>query len=194
MFHGHGTGKDDAKNNILRYFQQVDQGLRNILKEGPAPLVLAGVDYLFPIYREANSYPHLVEQGITGNPESLKAEELHEQARGIVEPQFLKAQEEAMAKYKQLAGSVRASKDLKEIVPAAWEGRIDILFVAGDVQQWGFFDPDKHVVHIHVEPEPGDEDLLDLAAAHTFLNGGRVYALRLEEMPDETALATIFRY
>jgi len=194
MFHGHGAGKDDAKNNILRYFQQVDQGLRNILKEGSAPLVLAGVDYLFSIYREANSYSHLVEQGITGNPESLKAEELHGQAWGIVEPQFLKVQEEAIAKYKQLAGSVRASKDLKEIVPAACEGRIDILFVAVGVQQWGFFDPDKHVVHIHVEPEPGDEDLLDLAAVHTFLNGGTVYALKLEEMPDETPLAALFRY
>jgi hypothetical protein len=194
MFHGHGVGKDDAKNNILRYFQQVDQGLRNILKEELAPLVLAGVDYLFSIYREANSYPHLVEQGITGNPESLKAEELHGQAWGIVEPQFLKAQEEAMAKYKQLAGSARASKDLKEIVPAACEGRIDSLWVAVGVQQWGFFDPDKRTVHIHAEPEPGDEDLLDFAAVHTILNGGTVYAMKPEEMPDEAPLAAVFRY
>jgi len=43
-----------------------------------APLVLAGVEYLFPIYQEANTYPDLVEEGITGNPENLKPEELHD--------------------------------------------------------------------------------------------------------------------
>ncbi len=157
-------------------------------------LVSCRVDYLFPIYREANSYPHLLEQGITGNPESLKAEELHGQAWGIVEPQFLKAQEEAMAKYKQLAGSARASKDLKKIVPAACEGRIDILWVTVGVQQWGFFDPDKCTIHIHAEPEFGDEDLLDFAAVHTILNGVTVYAMKPEEMPDEAPLAAVFRY
>jgi len=31
--------------------------------------VLAGVEYLFPIYQEANT-PDLVEEGITGNPET----------------------------------------------------------------------------------------------------------------------------
>jgi hypothetical protein len=30
--------------------------------------VLAGVEYLLPIYREANTYPHLLAEGIHGNP------------------------------------------------------------------------------------------------------------------------------
>lgn len=194
MFHGHGTGKDDAKDNILRFFHQIDDGLRPVLSQEKAPLVLAGVDYLHSIYREANSYPHLMDQGITGNPEQLKGEDLHEQAWGILEPHFLIAQEEAVAQYRQFAGTDRASDSLKEIVPAACEGRIDVLWVAVGVQQWGFFDPDKRAVHLHVEPEPGDEDLLDFAAVHTFLNGGMVYALKPEEMPDETPLTALFRY
>jgi hypothetical protein len=87
MFHGHGVGKDDAKDNILRFFHLLDQGLYALLGKESAPLVLAGVDYLFPIYREANSYPHLMERGIAGNPEGLKGEELHEQGWRIVEPE-----------------------------------------------------------------------------------------------------------
>ena len=194
MFHGHGVGTDDAKDNILRFFNQLDQGVYAFLGNENVPLVLAGVDYLLPIYREANSYPHLMNEGITGNPEGLKAEELHGQAWKIVEPHFVKAQEEAICRYRQFAGSERASNSVKEIVPKAYDGRIDILFVAVGVQQWGVFDSRTRQVHLHPETESGDEDLLDFAAAHAYLNGGTVYALKPEVMPDETPLAAVFRY
>jgi hypothetical protein len=194
MFHGQGVGKDDAKDNILRFFHLLDQGLYALLGKENAPLILAGVDYLLPIYREANSYPHLLKEGITGNPEALKGEELHDEAWKIVAPHFLKAQEEAISQYKQFAGSERASNIVKEIVPKAYDGRIDILFVAVGVQQWGVFDSKTRQVHVHGEAEHADEDLLDFAAVHTYLNGGTVYALKPEEMPDETSLAAVFRF
>jgi hypothetical protein len=194
MFHGQGVGKDDTKENILRFFRQLDQGLSALLGKENAPLVLAGVDYLFPIYRDANSYPKLMEKGITGNPEGLNGEELQKQAWGIVEPYFLNAHEEAIAKYKQLAGSGRTSNSVKEIALRAYDGRIDILFVVVGIQQWGVFDPEKHAVHLHHKPELRDEDLLDFAGVCAYLNGGTVYALKPEKMPDETPLAAIFRY
>ncbi|MBC7076734.1 MAG: hypothetical protein H5T92_00240 [Synergistales bacterium] len=78
-FHGHDPA-DEAKDRILRYFRQVNDGLSQVLKDERAPLVLAGVDYLLPLYREANTYPHLSEQGITGNPEALTPAELHGRA------------------------------------------------------------------------------------------------------------------
>ena len=194
MFHGQGVGTDDAKDNILRFFHQVDDGLHKLVRKEQTPLILAGVEYLFPIYREANSYPYLIDQGITGNPEGLKAEELHEQALKIVEPYFLKTQEEAMAQYKQLAGSERASNSLNAIVQRAYDGRIEILIVAVGIRQWGFFDLKTRMVHLHPEAEPGDEDLLDFAAVHTFLNGGKVYAVKPEKMPDQSPVAAVFRY
>lgn len=36
------------------------------------PLVLAGVEYLLPIYRRANTYPYLLDGGVTGNPEGRR--------------------------------------------------------------------------------------------------------------------------
>jgi hypothetical protein len=194
MFHGQGAGTDEAKKNILRYFQQIDHGLQNLLIKENAPLVLAGVDFLFPIFKEASSYPLLMAEGIPGNPENLKEETLHKQAWEIVEPCFLKTQEEAISQYRQLAGNGRTSNTLKEIIPKAYEGRIDVLFVAVGVQQWGVFDPGRYRVDLHSEPEPADEDLLDFATVHSFLNGGTVYALRPEEMPEETPIAAIYRY
>jgi len=47
---------------------------------------------------------------------------------------------------------------------------------------------------VHEEAEPGDEDLLDFAAMQTLLNGGIVYAVEPQKVPDEALLAAVFRY
>jgi hypothetical protein len=197
IFHGHGVASaDDPKDYISRYFHQVDETLQDLLRDEQALLVLAGVDYLHPIYKEANAYPYVVDEGIEGNPEELSAEELHERAWAIVQPLFLAAQTEAAAQYRQLAGagSEQASNDLKEVVPAAYHGRVETLFVAVGLQQWGTFDPETNTVRVHEEAEPGDEDLLDFAAVQALLNSGTVYAVEPEKVPDEAPLAALFRY
>lgn len=194
IFHGHGVGINDAKANILRYFHRVDKGLHQLFRDEHAPLVLAGVDYLLPIYREANTYPHLVNDGIEGNPEEMSAEELHKQARAIMRPLFLTAQREAARQYRVFAATERASNDVREIVPAAYHGRVETLFAAVGLQQWGAFDPDTNVVQLCEELGPGGEDLLDFAAVHTLLNGGTVHALEPQKVPDEAPLAAVFRY
>jgi hypothetical protein len=193
-FHGHGGAPDDLKENLLQYLRQVDKGLHDLIGSSQSPLVLAAVDYLFPIYKEANTYAHLMEQGIPGNPEGLSAQQLHAQAWNIIEPHFQQAQQDAVSQYNRLAGTGRSSKDLEVIVREAYHGRVDVLFVATGVQRWGSFDVDANAVHWHDKTEPGDEDLLDFAAIQTFLNGGTVYAVEPENVPDDRHLAAIFRY
>ena len=190
-FHGH---ESDAKSDILRYFHKVDRGLRAMLADERAPLVLAGVEYLLPIYREANTYPHLVAEGLTGNPEEVSAADLHVRAWALVQPLFAQAQQEAAAAYQQHAGTDLASNQIVEVVPAAHQGRVKTLFVRLNRQQWGVFDAETQRVHLHDESEPGDEDLLDLAATQTVLNGGTVYAVQQEHMPDDALVAAVFRY
>lgn len=194
MFHGHGVGADDQKTNILRFFHVVNDALQNFLGEEDIPLVLAGVDYLLPIYREANSYNNLQEEWITGNPEELKAEELHQAAWNIVEPYFKREQAEAAGIYQQVQGSDRASDDIRKIVPAAHYGQVQQLFVLLDVHQWGLFDPDTGEVQMHEAFSTDGADLIDLAASHTFLNGGKVYAFNADEAPLESAAAAVLRW
>lgn len=197
IFHGHGVASaDDPKDYILRYFHRVDEGISEVLRGQQASLVLAGVDYLHPIYRKANTYPHLVDDGIEGNPEELSAEELHRRAWPVVHPLFQADQKDAAAQYKQLAsaGSKRASSDLNQVISAAYHGRVETLFVTTDLQRWGIFDPNSNEIELHEETRAGNEDLLDLAAVHTLLNGGTVYAVEPEKVPGETALAALFRY
>jgi hypothetical protein len=194
MFHGHGAGTDDTKDRIISFFRRIDSGIQEVLSEENAPLVLAGVDFLLALYRKANSYTGLYEEGITGNPEGFNAKELYEQAWKIVEPHFQEVVNAAAARYRQFAGTSRASDDLRVIIPASHHGRVELLFVAVDIQTWGVFDPLTDSVTMHERWEPGDEDLLNLAALQTMRNGGTVYAAELDEIPDNAYSAALFRY
>lgn len=194
MLSGGGAELDDAKENILKYFRQIDKGLHALMKEEKIPLVLAGVDYLFPIYREANTYPHLMDEGITGNPKGISTEQLHKQSLDIVQPHFLKAEQDALAQYRQSSGTGLTSNDIKEIVPAAYHGRIASLFVTTGHQQWGVFNQERNEVELHGKITQGSEGLLDFSAIQTFLNGGTVFSLPSEKMPDAASIAAVFRY
>ena len=129
-----------------------------------------------------------------GIPEGLSAKELHAQAWTVVRPYFQKAQQEAIGRYKEFAGSGRTANRVRKIIPAAYHGRIELLFAVPDFQQWGTFDPSTDEIHLHKKEKTGDEDLLEFAAIQTLLNGGTVYVVEPEKMPDTGSLAAVFRY
>jgi hypothetical protein len=195
-FHGPGGGSKSAKNDLLRYFHLVDDGLTEFFQGDQVPLVLAGVEYLLPIYKEANTYPNLIDTVIKGNPDLLSADELHKSAWDIIGPLFQAAQEEAVAHYQKLAGqaSERVADTLEKIVPAAYNGRVETLFIAAGVQQWGIFNPVTNEIELHDPIESGDEHLLDLAAVQTYLKGGIVYTVEPEKVPGGTSAAAVLRY
>jgi hypothetical protein len=194
IFYGQGALSGDEKDNILRYFQELNTGVQDLLAGERAPLVLAGVDYLLPIYQEANGYAFLVDEGVLGNPDDLSAKELHRRAWAIVQPRFAKEREEALSRFRQLANTDRALDELEKVVPATYHGRVETAFVALDVQRWGSFDPATNEIKLHRDTEPGDRDLLDSVAVQTLLNGGTVYAVEPQQMPSQASVAALFRY
>jgi hypothetical protein len=194
LFHGQGIGTDDIKDRFLRYFRQVADGLQEVLREEKPPLVFSGVDYLFPIFREACPYENLMDDFIGGNPEGLEEKALHESAWRILSLYLEKEEEQKASRYKELVHTGRAAGDPAEIVRAAHEGRVEALFVAENSHQWGTYDPVGHEVSIHLMREWGDEDLLDLAAVETMLRGGEVRVVSEDRIPNQGVAAAIFRY
>jgi hypothetical protein len=192
IFSGQGVGIDDHKDDLLLYFRQIDRGLHQLLRDEHAPLVLASVDYLWPIYHEANTYPHLLDRGVPGNPDRLSAKELHEKAWAVVRPAFDERQRRAAAVYAQLAVTGRTSDDLAEVVRAAYGGQIEVLFVRAGAQRWGTFDTASEAVEVHEQPGPGDEDLLNFAAIHVLLHAGTVYVVRSDEVPGRGSVAAVY--
>lgn len=194
IFHGHGVGDDDHKNDILRFFQQVDRGLGEILGNESVPMVLVGVDYLHPIYHQASHYPHLVTGGVIGNPEQLSAAELHAKAWRIVEPIFQQDCSRAKERFQTALPHGLASETLRELVPAAYGGRVDVAFMSVDQSSWGTFDPSEYTVEVTDATAPHAQDLRNLVAAQTLLNDGEVYALPGAEMPGDGSIVALFRY
>ncbi len=194
MYFGQGVGKDDVKKNLARFFQQVDTGVRDAVDRKGIPLVIVGLEHMTGLYREANHYPHLLDEEIHTNADELNDRQLQQQAWEVVEPYFLRKRQEVEDRYHQMSERELASGDIKEIVPAAFDGRVDSLFVAVRVQQWGSFDPQSRKVDLHQREENGDGDLLDFAAIYTLMKGGAVYTCPREEVPGNTLAAALFRY
>lgn len=196
VYHGQGGGeKDDRKQEVARFFQELDRAMHEHLHNKTVPLVLAGVDYLMPIYREVSSHQNLLAEGISGNPDLAGSEDLHEKAWEIVRPMIISDREKAAERFQDLVGTGKASAQLDEVVTAAFDGRVDTLFVAETDQRWGQFDPANREVRHFDEPQNGAEDLLDFAAVRTFMNGGTVYALESDRLPEAAgSVAAIFRY
>jgi len=194
IFHGQGVGIDDSRADLLRYFQRVDRGLHELLRDEQAPLVLACVESLFPLYREVNTYPHLLDQGVPGNPDKLSAETLLRQAWAIMEPYLLLAREQAAARYREYTETGRASHNVREIIAAAFHGQVESLFIAIDQEQWGTFHPATNTLHVHRVARYHDDDLLDIAATQTLLHSGSVYAVGQAQVPGGELVAAVFRY
>lgn len=182
------------KRNILQYFEQVNKGVTKILKEEKAPMVLSAVDYLHPLYQNANTYRNLLPEGILGNPDGVSDETLRDQAWTIVKPYFDTLLREAIADYHKSAGTGLTAAGLADVLPAAATGRVRFLFIADEAQQWGFFKAEDNQVEVHAKAEPGDEDLMDLAEHQTLNHAGTIYVLKPEEVPGGSLISAILRF
>jgi Bacterial archaeo-eukaryotic release factor family 7 len=194
VFHGQGGGDEDRKDRALAYFQHVDEGMCDLLARNRAPVVVAAVDYLHSIYCQANSHAGLLDDWVSGNPDNMSSQELHEKANAVVSAYLTKDREKAADQYLQLWYTGRTSNTLAEILPAAYQGRVQSLFVALAVQQWGRFDEARNETLIPDEPTPQDQDLLNLVAIQTFLTSGSVYPVAADDVPGATNVAAVFRY
>jgi len=195
-FHGQGVGQDAQKDRLLRYFRQIDRGIRHrMASERHAPLVLAAVEYSLPIYREANTYPRLLNAMIRGNPDGLDARELHHRSWRIVES-LGRADEDALAaRIQQAVGTGMASTAPGEIVQGAVAGRVEGMLVALDDDVWGCPDASGTAPpELHERRRAGDIELLDFAAVAALTHGGAVYGRPIAEMPDGVPAAALFRY
>jgi hypothetical protein len=192
-FHGHGESGEDHKDQIHRFLDAVDDGLWPVLRAETAPLILAGVEYLHPIYREVTRYRHVAEKGIFGNPDRVRNEELHEQAVEFVEDNNRARLELLKDRWHAGANSGLATSDLADILAAAHEGRIEVAMVRGDLECWGTFLLTDRAIERVEQQTPGVVDLLDLVCRTTLLHGGEAYVLEPEDLPDSDA-AAVFRY
>jgi hypothetical protein len=194
VFHGQGGRADTHKEDLTHFFRQVDAAVYPALRGERAPLLLACVDSHVPLYRAVNSYPYLLDEHISGNFDHVSNSELHARAWPLVEPLLDQARQDCQQKFARVSDHGQGSSDLRAVLPAVWQGRVEALFVDRATQRWGKFDDVQGRLAIHECFERGDDDLLDLAATETLLHGGKVFLVPREQMPAPDSVAAVYRY
>jgi hypothetical protein len=156
-----------------------------------APLVLATVEATVPIWRDASRYKFLLDDFVAGNPDRLAPHELHAKAWPLVQPALTRRRQLAWQRLQEAPGS-KVSVGLQKIGPAAIRAQIDSLFIDPTKTHWGRYRLEDESVEVHEQPQPGDQDLVELAAVETLKHKGDVFALqRSNGAPGEVAEALL---
>ena len=198
VIHGGASSvKDEEKHRIEEYFRMIDASLSRQLPDPKTPLVLACVDYLFPIYKQISKAGTLMDGHLAGSPDLSDPDKLRKQAWDIVAPVFAKPKNKAWEKTGHHRGSSQVITDIRLIMAAAGHGRVEALFIKDQASLWGWYDKQSGAIKKADPDDPdrlGQEDLIDLAARKVLESGGQAYSMSEDEMDDEADFVALLRY
>lgn len=194
VFHGQGGVKDTHKQDLETFFRGIDRVLSPRLRAENRPLLLAGVGYLLPIFRDVCSYAFLAEAELVGNFDDASPREIHHKAWPLIQPSLAFLQGQFAETYHQLEGTPRTTADIRVALPAAFQGRVETLVVSPDLPIWGQADGNGQVEVTHDDRNSSDDDLIEMAAVQTLLTGGNVQFVGRDEIPSFHPLAALLRH
>ena len=197
IFHGHGAGKDDTKQELEKFFRAVDAGVRDLLADEISPIILAAVDYYHPIYRSVSKLENLADEGIVGSISAWDEGRIHAAAWPIAQKSVERKLDVALDLWESSYGRGKAESDLAVIARLAVAGRIRLLLAENGRTVWGRIDRTTGDIEVIREggsdPHGAAVDLLDELAELTIQFGGRALVLSGQKMPTDTGLAAVLR-
>lgn len=167
LFHGQGLGDELRKEAISRYFQHVDRAISELLKDSTDPLVLAGVPYYIPLYKEISHYKYICDDFVEGSVEKRTAEEIHSVAWMAVREKFQEPLHKKIEQFQNVQGSGLTSDSLPDVLEAATEGRIDTLFLG----------------NVHASLDDVNESMMNTAIRRALNSGAEIF--ESEEIVDD---------
>jgi release factor family 7 len=193
-FFGVGGENHDRKREFLSFFRIIDKGIAVKLAEKQVPLILAGVGYLMPIFREANTYGQLAPYQIPGATHAAgPVGELHAKASALLREDRQREMLKALSEYRENLTTARTVSGFTDVVPSACHKQLTHLFIRKGDRQWGIFNPADGRTEVLGEYRQGAEDLVNLAAVKTLLGQGKVYVVEDGEMPEDSGIAGLCR-
>lgn len=193
-----GSGsKEEHKTWIREYFSQVDAAVIDYLRGQQGPVVLAGVDYLHPLYRSITNLPNLASKGIDGSIQHLNHAEIHERAWPTIENEIAQQFNHVLAMWERAYGLGNGEMDVATIARLVLEGRVHLLMIDAGRNIWGKIDWDSATITLLSDDEVKDDmqavDLLDDLAERVIALGGQVHVVDTQDMPSTTGAAAILR-
>lgn len=190
VYYGASSLDNAHKEEVVEFFREVARGVEEHLAGRSIPMILAGLPEWVAIYRELNSYPHLVDGAIEHNPDGMGPEELRTAAWELVESRLGQENGRLVDRFHEQRARGTGAVGAKESHQAALEGRVDTLMLTAD-GCWAGGNGGPEVVR----PEREEDQtcaLVDAAARATLRTGGAIRVL--EELPDGAPVAAVLRY
>lgn len=175
------------KQQMYQSCKHLKAQLDRLLKPQNTLLLLAGMPQILSTYRTLNPTSTMLNTEIAGNLDTMKLEELHQQAWSRVQELVNIERDQALSEYEQAVQKGCASNHLGDIITKAINGKVKTLFISSTYRKWGRFNPYTWEVDVHWRPEPGDIDLTQFAIEQTLLRGGSVYQMQSEKVSPRTA-------
>lgn len=191
---GRIQGSEGEKVRLAQYSRAVSRAIAPFVSSPTEPLILAATEPLAGIYRSGESAASLVPDGIEGSPERMTDAELATAARDVLDALYARQLAEVRNLFMSRRAGGRASTDVAQVARAATMGAVDTLLVDIDSTISGFVDEESGAITPDGAPDANDYGMADEIARRTFLNGGRVLAVRAEDIPDGKPLAAVFRF
>ena len=181
------------KSHLRAYCRSIDQAIRPMLSGRDVPLILAAAEPLESIYRSVNTYPHLAQTGIPGNPEETLAGELAAKSRAILDELYAEQLADLHELFDKRMSEGRAGTDVANTARAATYGMVDTLIVDIHAVLPGFVDDDG-AVEFTDNDDAAAYSVVDEIARRVWAYRGTVMAVRSEDVPGDGDLAVILRY
>ena len=193
VFHGSGAANDERSLDLERFHRLVARVLTEQLRSSSIPLVLAADTSHQGALRAVLKLTQLAPIGLTGSPDHLSADELHQRAWPLIEDVVLHERQEATTAYESARNHGKATDRLEEIVRAATIGRVRRLWVVSEAQAPGRIDPEGGRIVLDGAGED-DDALEDLAAVVLRHAGEVIVASEAMPMPTSSEVAAELRY
>jgi hypothetical protein len=187
-------GSEGQKTRMRQYARRIDEALRPLLNGLDLPLILAAAEPIDSIYRSVNSYPHLLSTSLPGNPEAASDGELAESARRLLDDLYATELRETKETFELRVSQRRASSDIADVARAATFGLVDTVLVDIDEVVPGYVDDETGAVSFDSAGDAVNYGVVDEIARRAWLNGGRVLAVRRDDIPGQASVAAILRY
>jgi hypothetical protein len=187
-------GSAGRKLRLRQYAHQVDRALRPVIGASDLPLIIASTEPLESIFRATTHYQRLAPINIEGNPDERTDAQLADAARKVLDVVYAEKIEELKETYELRASKDRATTDLARIAKAATFGAVDTLLVDIDVTIDGRVDEETGDLRIDESDTVSNYGIVDEIAKRVIDSGGRVLAVRKEQVPAGADAAAILRF
>lgn len=190
-----GTKGDQKKLRLANYLEAIDDVIwKQVLHDKTVPLMLAGVEYLLPIYKTVTDYKHICEEALTGSHERDELPVLYEQAMSKMTGYFSQSMQKAIELYNNQSATDLTTSIVDDIVPGVHYSQVSHLLVQKGAQLWGSFDEMNNKLKLDEERLAENEDLVNTAIVKAVQTGAEVYVMDKEQMPVDSIMAAVLRY